>query len=298
MWEFVPGREYFPSLLKLHGLIKLARPIICSLGFAGVYLGYWLTTRTFDISNMQCLIGGVVAALAMAYGNTINDVLDHKIDAIVTPFRPIPAGIVTPRDGLFSGGIIAAFTLLLGSTLGKEILLLVLVGLLFVTLYDLWAKAVQWIGNLLIAGISIVPGIIGNLIADQGDLPISLLAAFMLFVLAREIYRTIHDGPGDLVAGRRTIFLSLGKGKTQIIAFLLGLVGTTVLMLFPLHNKVRYVSIYSANVILIFILLLAVGALISYYQARESTPPYYDLFLTILMRSVFCLACISLLWII
>jgi len=298
MREFVPAKEYYSSFAKLNGLVGLARPIICTLGFAGVYLGYWLSIHTFDISNMKCLSGALVAALAMAYGNTINDVLDHEIDAIVSSFRPIPAGIVTPRDGLLSGGIIAGFTLLLGSTLGKDIFILIIAGLLLVTLYNLWVKTLQLIGNLLIAVISIIPGVIGNLIADQGYLPVSLVAALMIFVLAREIFRTIRDGPGDLIAGRHTIYLSLGKAKTQIIAFILGFVGTTLLMFYPLSNKVRHLGIYSVNVILILVLLVAVGSFILYHQNRESTPSHYDLFLTIFMRSVFCLACISLIWII
>jgi 4-hydroxybenzoate polyprenyltransferase len=298
MREIVPAKKFYPGFSKLSGLVELARPTICVLGFAGVYLGYWLSTHEFDITNLKCLNGAIVAALAMAYGNTINDVLDREIDAIIFPFRPIPAGIVSPRYGLLSGGVIAGTALLLGSSLGKAVFILILSGLLLVTLYNLWAKRLRLIGNVLIAIISVIPGLMGNLIAGEGFLPLSLLAALVIFVLAREIYRTIHDGPGDLVTGRQSIFLSLGKGKTLLIAFSLGLIGTILLMLYPFDNQVRYPAMYVANVLFILGLLVAIGSFIFYCVQREVMPPYYDALLTLLMRSVFCLACLSLIWII
>ena len=298
MKEFISAIRTQPILFKLNSLICLARPSICMLGFAGVYLGYWVGIDAIDILNLKCLIGAIAATLAMAYGNTINDVLDHKIDTIVFPNRPIPAGKVTPQDGLLSGGIIVGLTLLLGAAIGKDVLILIFIGLLLVTVYNLWGKNLQIMGNLLIAVVSLIPGLLGNLIANEGLLPASLMIALMIYVLAREIFRTIHDGPGDLIAGRRSIFLTFGREKTQIIAFILGFVGTIIFLLYPLNGQVRYPFIYGANIILILVLLCFTGFFSQHYLNKESTQPYYDAVLTLLMRSIFCLGCISFIWII
>jgi len=281
---------------KLYAFIILTRPNICILGFTGVYFGYWLGIHQVDFLNSTCLIGALIAMLAVAFGNIINDVLDYDNDLIIYPSRPIPSQKITQKEGALFAGIIMCLTMLLSCVFHSAVFILVLLGLSLLIIYDLWVKKLPFFGNLVVAILSLLPIQIGNTIAGKGSLPIPFTVALLMYILAREIFNTIYDGPGDLAAGRYSVFICFGKKTTQIFSLVIGSIGALLLLFYPIFGYVRHILAYQANIILVLILLGIVSFLVFFSPDHKFLKPQYKVLLTYLMRSIFIVSCISFVW--
>jgi 4-hydroxybenzoate polyprenyltransferase len=285
-----------PMPFKLTLLFVLARPPVCFLGFSGVYLGYWLGLHQINILSLKTLIAAVSVALAVAFGNTMNDVLDQEVDMIIFPFRPIPAGYITAREGLIWGLFYALAALLLASLIGRTVFLLILISILLMGIYNLQLKYFHLFGNLLVAVLSILPGFVGNQIAGEDPLPILPLASVAICVLAREIFRSIHDAPGDYISGRKTVFLALGKETTELISLALVFAAILLLVFQSPAAGMQYSVLYWCNTILMFLLPIVIGYLTMLRWRSDSLKPENQRLLTILWRVMLVAICISLIW--
>ena len=93
---------------KLGGLIRLMRPVNCTMmGFA-VLVGAVLVAPQFGgLSWLNILFGFLTGFTFCAAAMVINDYYDRKIDAINEPQRPIPSGTVKPIEALAFVGALA-----------------------------------------------------------------------------------------------------------------------------------------------------------------------------------------------
>ena len=106
-----------------------------------------------------------------AGGIAFNDVMDHNIDRIERPERPIPSGRITPkRAALFAGGLLLLGIILAFSHHMVSGYLAIAIGLLSLV-YNKWSKHHGFSGPLnmgilrglnLILGLSLVPGLISS----------------------------------------------------------------------------------------------------------------------------------------
>ncbi|MBX3015504.1 MAG: UbiA family prenyltransferase [Caldilineaceae bacterium] len=161
-----------------------------------------------------------------AFGYVSNDLSDQAEDQINKPDRPLPAARVTRDQARLLAAGLVGLALLSSSQLGVGALLVALGVLSLLRWYNNQLKGTSGLGNLLIAvlaGSALFPGVVavyGWQQAPWRELwPAAL--ALGLFVLAREILKTLEDQRGDQAAGKQTLALSLGVVKTrQLLAFL------------------------------------------------------------------------------
>jgi len=275
---------------------ELARLHICVLPFVGVMVGYWLSRGRFDFACWNCFQVAGAVALAMAYANITNDILDVKIDAVNYPERPIPSGLVSMAEAVGFAALVFCISLVLGFFVSKTIFWWVLFLLLFSTAYNFWLKNVLFVGNFVVSFLSALPILLGNFVVQGGRLVVIPFGVILLFVLSREIFRTIQDGPGDQVAGRKTVFLEWGRAKAIYISLGLAMCAS-ILLLIPLFtSEIRHVFLYVLNVSVIFGFLIGIVAMLR--RARCPRTSVSALQFTLLMRSMFVLSCISFLWLV
>ena len=85
-------------LIKMRAYLELMRYLVCFSAFLMAIMGYWLSTHTFDFSNIKAFHAGVAGGLALAFGNALNDILDLQADKVNYPNRPLPSGVISPRE--------------------------------------------------------------------------------------------------------------------------------------------------------------------------------------------------------
>ncbi len=129
-------------LMRPPNLPTAAADIITGAAIVGVFSQSW---ELFPY-NLILLI--VASILLYAGGVVLNDVFDHKIDAIERPERPIPSAVVPLRTAAFLGGTLLIMGVLLSFLCNREAGLVSIVLATAILLYDSWAKNHSFFGPL------------------------------------------------------------------------------------------------------------------------------------------------------
>ena len=209
---------------KISGYFRLMRPPNCVLmGFAvivGASLSHTFSTALY--LNLVCgfITGFMLTAASMA----INDYYDREIDAINEPNRPIPSGLIKPREALAFAfvltvlGLAAAFAnTYLTSILCSAIA--IIAWIVFVT-YTVVGKRSGLPGNLLVSICVAIPFIYGSCaVAGAVELNILIFASIaFLSNTGREITKGIVDVQGDRARNIQTLAVRYGAKNAAIVA--------------------------------------------------------------------------------
>jgi geranylgeranylglycerol-phosphate geranylgeranyltransferase len=148
---------------------------------------------------------------------TFNDCFDWPVDIISHPKRPIPKGVISPKEMLvfsiifFTIGLVIAFyiNLLCGTIITISILLLVF--------YEIFTKNIGITGNLTVAFISAMSFIFGGASVNNpfASIVISIITFFI--IIGREIIMDIRDKEGDKYL-RKTLPVQIGREKASYVA--------------------------------------------------------------------------------
>jgi len=209
---------------KLGGYIRLTRPVNClMMGFA-VIVGAALATLEFSSIFLSNLIYGFITGFMLtAASMAINDYYDREIDAINEPNRPIPSGLIKPKEALSFAFVLTAigFAAALANTYLMNIfcfLIAVIAWIIFVT-YTIIGKRGGLPGNFLVSICVSIPFIYGSYIVAGTIEPNVLVFAIMVFLsnTGREITKGIVDAQGDKVQNVKTLAVRYGE-KTAAVA--------------------------------------------------------------------------------
>lgn len=235
----------------LFGLIRLLRLSNSLSASVLVLLGAKLT----GVSLLDRRLWVVVAAMwaVTAFGYVSNDLSDLAEDKVNKPDRPLPRAVVTYRQATYLALCLLAAVLFLSSQLGLFPLLAAIIVIMLLLLYNWKLKGTAGLGNLLIAGLAacaLLPGVVAvngwQLTTITKLLPAASVLA--LFILAREMIKTLEDVAGDQMAGKQTIALRAGvKGTLWLVA------GCALLLLITIGLLVRWHT-YSISATLVMLL--------------------------------------------
>ena len=214
--------------------IKLIRPINCLLAMAGVLVGasfVWYRPIYYNP-----FMASLATFLVCAAGNVVNDLVDIETDRINHPDRVLVRGSLRKKYALVLASILNLTAILVAYTVNLSVMLIALsaIGLLF--MYNLWAKKVLLLGNLIIALLTGLTFIAGGAAVDISRVwlfPGPLIPAIFafLFHFVREIIKDIQDIEGDQRAGIKSLPMVIGIHKaimTAIILFLIMAVFTYI----------------------------------------------------------------------
>jgi geranylgeranylglycerol-phosphate geranylgeranyltransferase len=203
------------------------------MGFA-VFVGVLLADVTvaksliFDptiVSHiwLNILYGFLTGFTFCAASMVINDYYDRKIDAINEPQRPIPSGVIKPKEALVFMAVLIAvgfvFSLLV-SPYGVFCFVVAAVSLLLTASYLTAGKRSGLPGNFLVSACVAIPFIYGSVTA-VGTVGLNvLLFAAMAFLsnTGREITKGIVDVKGDRAEGVKTLAVRFGEKWTSVVA--------------------------------------------------------------------------------
>ncbi len=206
---------------KLSGFLRLIRPVNCLImGFA-VLVGMLVATQGFSLNGItDVALGFTTGFTFLAAANVINDYHDRNIDAVNKPHRPIPSGLIRPREALIYASILSAagFT----SALLTNVPCLAIAAIAWVLLmyYNTEGKRTGLPGNLIVSTCVALPFIYGGFAVGTGLKAILALFSAMAFLstAGREITKGIVDVPGDRPHGVKTLAISHGPRTAAIAA--------------------------------------------------------------------------------
>jgi geranylgeranylglycerol-phosphate geranylgeranyltransferase len=209
---------------KASGYLRLMRPINCIMMGIAVIVGGILSKPTeFSRSWIHLVYGFITGFMLTAASMVINDYYDRNIDAINEPKRPIPSGLVIPREAmafaviLTTVGFLSAF--LTNTAYPLCLATAVLAWIIFVA-YTTVGKRSGLPGNLLVSACVAIPFIYGSIAMTNTIETNVLLFALMAFLsnTGREVTKGIVDVEGDRSQGVRTLAVRYGSMKSAIVA--------------------------------------------------------------------------------
>lgn len=226
---------------KTAGLVQLIRPVNCIIiGFA-VLVGAAVTQRSlaFETATLTTMGYGFLTAFTfLAAANTINDYYDRKIDAVNEPKRPIPRGIIKPKEALSYAFILSAVGFIAAYLVNLQSLTLAVVAWLLFMYYATKGKKTGILGNFVVSICVAIPFVYGSLIVKEtasGVLSsIIIVFAGMAFfsTVGREITKGIVDVEGDKLEDVKTVAVLYGPEKAAVSAAVFYLVAV-LLSFFP-----------------------------------------------------------------
>ncbi|MEM4246271.1 MAG: geranylgeranylglycerol-phosphate geranylgeranyltransferase [Candidatus Bathyarchaeia archaeon] len=209
----------FP-LLRLLAFLSLLRPANCvMMGFA-VLIGGFIGADSrppLGVAASGFLVGFLLTAATMA----VNDYYDAEIDKINAPHRPIPSGMVSPLEALWTGAVLSGLGVLLSIPAGFPAFLVAVVALALMVYYNTSGKRTGFLGNVVVSLCVALPFIYGG--SAVGSIPpLLILFSAMAFSanLGREVVKGIADLMGDRVGGVRTVAVLLGEAAASRVASL------------------------------------------------------------------------------
>ncbi len=240
-------------LAKTKGFVLSIRPETTPLGMISVYVGGLVAGASYNSLN---LFLAVIAVFFITGGSmTFNDYFDWPLDVVSHPKRPIPKGVIKPKEMLaFSiiffiiGLIIAFYTNILCGVIALSSIILIIV-------YEKFTKNVGIFGNITVAFISAISFTFGGAAVNNpfSSFVISIIAFFIM--IGREIIMDIRDEEGDKQI-RKTLAVQIGRKKASYVA---GIFLVISALLTPLPYLLGILSVYY----LIIIIPVAVISLLS-----------------------------------
>jgi len=195
------------------------------MGFA-VIVGAALASPNALNTLWRSLIYGFVTGFTLtAASMAINDYFDRETDAINEPNRPIPSGLIKPKEALafsFISTIIGFAASYLTNTAYPLCLVTAIIAWIISVAYTTVGKRSGLPGNLLVSACVAVPFVYGSIAIASAVEPRVLIFASMAFlsITGREVTKGIVDVQGDRRRNVKTVAVRYGEKTAAVSAAL------------------------------------------------------------------------------
>lgn len=226
----ITKKRSFGTLLQ--GFFLLGHPGPVGFHLLAVTLFALLATWPHVVWLTLLLVVGAHTAMQLAIA-VLNDYCDRKLDSVGKPHKPIPQGLVTPREALIAGCLMIVLMALQLLALPPLAWLLSLLYLTLGMAYNLKLKATPLSGLVFALAMPLIP-----LYAFAGmghSLPflIWLIPVGFLLGVALNLANSLPDLEADAASGARTLAVVLGLKYAFFTCNLLLVL--SVLLILALH---------------------------------------------------------------
>ena len=191
------------------GLFLLSHPAPVLLHILGVGIFTLLAAAPHPIWSTVALVIAAHAAMQISIA-MINDYCDRRLDATGKPRKPIPRGLITPREALLGGIVMMGLMLLLLLPLNPLALWLSLAYLVLGQGYNLGLKSTPLSGIVFALAMPLIPLYAFAGIGRTLPLLIWLVPVGFLLGVALNLANASIDIEEDSAMGARTLAVVLG----------------------------------------------------------------------------------------
>lgn len=225
-------------------------------------LAAWPTFVWSTIALVVAAHAAMQVSIAM-----LNDYCDRKADALVKKTKPIPLGLVRPREALVAGLAMIVLMVLLLLPLNPLGLLVSLIYLALGQAYNFGLKSTPLSGVMFALAIPLIP--VYAYVAQGRTLPMLfwLIPVGALLGIALNLANSLPDIEEDVEAGAHTLAVVLGVRRSLLACpILIALSAIIIALLTGLRIVVAQWWILIPTLVLA---LLACGAMLLFRQARQ-----------------------------
>jgi len=206
---------------KIISYLRLMRPVNCvMMGFA-VLVGAAIANPNILFTPWLYLVYGFTTGFMLtAASMCINDYYDTAIDAVNEPTRPIPSGLVRPKEALTFAFLLTAIGFTAAYLTNVFCFVIAILAWIVFASYTTVGKRSGLPGNFLVSICVAVPLIYGNYtVVGAIDLNV-LIFASMAFLsnTGREITKGIVDIQGDKAQNVKTLAVRFGEKNAAVAA--------------------------------------------------------------------------------
>jgi len=240
---------------KFIGIIKLFRPELPISAGICVVAGELLALGALPTLN-DLLLGFFSVFFISASALILNDYFDIESDRINTPHRPLPSGLVTPRDVVTLAVIVSLLGLVLAYLINYTALVIAAILWLIGFLYNWKLKLTGLFGNLLVSisvGMTFIFG--GIVVGNVNGIVIFFAILAALVDLAEEIGNDAMDLEGDKKVNSKSLAVIYGRNKVlkiSIAIFYLIVAFTVFPFIFNMLSLIYIIPLLSMDVIIIY----------------------------------------------
>lgn len=233
---------------KSLGYLHLTRPINClMMGFAVIVGAAIANPNALGVSWQSLAYGFITGFMLTAASMSINDFYDRAIDAVNEPQRPIPSGLIKPKEALsFASALtVVGFAASLANSFLTNVMCFAVAAIAWIAFvtYSTVGKRSGLPGNFLVSTCVALPFIYGNyVIAGAIDLKIVIFASMaFLSNTGREITKGIVDVEGDQTQNVKTLAVRFGEKNAAVAATVFYLIAV---LLSPIPWLLGLVSVF------------------------------------------------------
>jgi len=243
---------------KIRGYVRLMRPVNCLMvGFA-VIVGAALARPEFSTILLP-IYGFTTGFMLTAASMAMNDYFDREIDAINEPKRPIPSGLIKPREALAFALALTATGFMAAYLTSLFCFVTAIIAWMIFVAYTTVGKRSGLPGNFLVSATVAIPLIYGSLVTVNAVEPKVLFFVSMVFLsnTGREITKGIVDIHGDRMQNVRTLAVRYGERRAAETAAFFYL---SAVLLSPIPWLLKLVSFWFIPLVAITDFGLAVSS--------------------------------------
>jgi geranylgeranylglycerol-phosphate geranylgeranyltransferase len=207
------------------------------MGFAVIVGAALASPKTLNTFWQNLAYGFVTGFMLTAASMAINDYYDREIDAINEPNRPIPSGVIKPKEALAFASILTAigFAAALANSYLTNLksiscFLVAIVAWIIFVAYTTVGKRSGLPGNFLVSACVAIPFIYGSIAIANGVRLNVWIFVFMAFLsnTGREITKGIVDAQGDRMQNVKTLAVRYGEKTAAVAATLFYLLAVSL----------------------------------------------------------------------
>jgi len=205
---------------KAFGFFKIIRPINCLMIGFGVVIGEIMALNG-RLTPIPALVGFLVAFFLMAATMVMNDYYDLEIDMVNNPGRPIPSGLVSPREALSYSFLLSIIGLVFAALTNLPGFIVATFALGLMMYYNTRGKRTGFFGNVLVSVCVALPFVYGGIVVESVK-PVLGIFSTMAFLsnLGREVTKGVMDIDGDALKGIKTVAVLHGPSMASRISAL------------------------------------------------------------------------------
>jgi geranylgeranylglycerol-phosphate geranylgeranyltransferase len=223
---------------RLKAFIQLSRPVNVLITLASIPVASWIAGGTqYDV--LPIFFAALTGALVTAGANAMNDSFDIEIDRINRPDRPLPLGVLTPRDAQWMWILVSLVSIGLNIFINISALLIVVFSILLLYYYSARLKRTIIVGNVVVGLMTGMAFIYGGAVIGRIDRAVIPALFAFLVNFSRELVKDVEDIEGDRRELAITLPVKYGSRPALILA-----TGALALLISITLAVIKY-SVYS-----------------------------------------------------
>jgi geranylgeranylglycerol-phosphate geranylgeranyltransferase len=199
--------------------IRIIRPSGCLMVSLITVIGQALASG--EVPKLISLAPAFLTGFFMTASSfTINDYVDHEIDAINAPWRPIPSGMMARDEALRFGVALGSIGSAISLFTSPPACFVAIGSLLLSILYTVKGKYIGLLGHAMVALSIASTFIFGALTIMESITPLvsGIFTVSFLYILGGELTQSISDYEGDEAKGVRSMAILKGRKAAAVTA--------------------------------------------------------------------------------